>query len=238
MLEPIKRIRLYEIVVERILSMMKESSLKPGDQLPTERELSTQLKVSRTSVREGLRALETLGYLESRVGVSGGTFIKAVSQTEMQNSIVHLIETYKKQEYYLQTVEFRIIFESATAKLAARRHDDEDIHRMEAALSQMDSEIAQGQLGLMGESTFHHSVAQATHNELLSRFSDILEDLVSDSRKTTLSLPGLAQESLDDHKLIFDAIRRGSERDAASLMKGHLSKGHDKAKKGELDFDL
>jgi len=77
MLEPIKKSRLYERIVTQILDMVKNGELKPGDRLPTERELSAQLQVSRTAIREALRAIELMGIIDSRVG--GGTYIKEMT---------------------------------------------------------------------------------------------------------------------------------------------------------------
>ncbi len=238
MLEPIKRTRLFEIVIERILTLIKDGTLKPGDHLPTERELAGQLDVSRTSIREGLRALEMMGYVESRVGVSGGTFIKETSRDEMIGPMTRLLNTYKKKEFFLQIVEVRIIFETATAKLAARRRDDADMRKLEETLSYMKEEIDSGSIGLGGDHRFHVVLAQATHNEILIKFADLLEELLSDARRTTLEIPGIPQESLEDHYRIFDAIKRKSEKDSVACMKAHLRKAHDKASNGQLDFDM
>jgi GntR family transcriptional repressor for pyruvate dehydrogenase complex len=238
MLEPIKRTRLFEVVIERILGLIKDGSLKPGDHLPTERDLAAQLDVSRTSIREGLRALEMMGYVESRVGVGGGTFIKNSSPDEMIEPMTRLLNTYKKKEFFLQIVEVRIIFESATAKLAARRRNDADLGKLEETLSFMKKEIGTGEIGLKGDSRFHTALAQATHNEILIKFADLLEELLSDARRTTLEIPGIPQESLDDHYRIFDAIKRRSEKDSVAFMKAHLRKAHDMDSTGQLDFDI
>lgn len=238
MLEPIKRTRLFEVVIERILGLIKDGTLKSGDHLPTERDLANQLDVSRTSIREGLRALEMMGYVESRVGVGGGTFIKNSSPDEMIEPMTRLLNTYKKKEFFLQIVEVRIIFETATAKLAARRRDDEDMRKLEETLSFMKHEIDAGEIGLSGDYRFHTALAHATHNEILIKFADLLEELLSDARRTTLEIPGIPEESLEDHYRIFDAIKRRSEKDSVATMKAHLRKAHDKASNGQLDFDI
>ncbi len=238
MLEPIKHTRLFEVVFERILGLIKDGSLKPGDHLPTERDLATQLDVSRTSIREGLRALEMMGYVESRVGVGGGTFIKNSSPAEMIEPMTRLLSTYKKKEFFLQIVEVRLIFETATAKLAARRRDEVDLGKLEATLAFMKNEIDTGEIGLVGDCRFYTALATATHNEILIQFANLLEELLADARRATLEIPGFPLESLEDHYRILDAIKRQSEKDAEASMRAQLRKSYGKASNGQLDFDM
>ena len=237
MLEPIKRTRLYEEVVERILNQIKKGTLKPGDRLPTERELAEQLNVSRTSIREALRSMEMMGYIESKVGISGGTFIREVTIDDVIEPFTRLLNSYRKQESILQLTEVRIIFESSTAKLAARRRDEEDLKRIEESLAFMDEEIRGGGIGLEGDNRFHRTVAQATHNDVLVKMANMLEGLLADTRRVTLEKPGIPEESLEDHKAIYEAIRKKGEKQAELTMKTHLGKAHRMASHGEIDFD-
>ncbi len=238
MLEPIKRTRLYEEVIERILNQIKSGSFKPGDRLPTERELSGQLNVSRTSIREALRSMEMMGYVESRVGISGGTFIREVTVEDVVEPFTRLLASYKKQESILQLIEVRIIFESAAAKLAARRRDEEDLLRIEESLAFMQKEIGSGSIGLEGDNRFHKTVARATHNDVLMKMANLLESLLADTRRVTLELPGIPQEALEDHRTIYEAIRSRSEKQAAQSMKTHIRKAHNLTSRGEIDLDV
>ncbi len=237
-LEPIKRTRLYEGVVAQFLALIKDGSLKPGDRLPTERDLSGRFNVSRASIREALRSLESMGYLESRVGVNGGTFIKEVTLDSIIGPFTRLLDGYRKQEFILELVEVRIILESATAKLAARRQEEKDIRNIQASLDLMEEEIRQGSIGLSGDNRFHVAVAEASHNEVLVKIANMLEDLLDDSRKTTLEVPGIPEESLDDHYKILNAIRKRNEKEAVAMMKAHLRKAHEMASHGRIDFDM
>jgi len=76
MLEPLKKTRLYEEIIKQLQELIRRGDLKPGDRLPTERELALQLNVSRTAIREALRSMEVMGFIKSRVG--GGTYIRQV----------------------------------------------------------------------------------------------------------------------------------------------------------------
>ena len=238
MLEPIKKTRLYEKVIAQILGLIRNGSLAPGDRLPTERELSERLDVSRTSIREALRSMEMMGYVESRVGIRGGTFIKQVTIEDIIGPLTKLLNTYKNAESVFEFVEARVILESATARLAARRRVEEDLQAMEEALNLMAREVEKGDLGLAGDQRFHMSVVRSTHNDVLIKIDNMLEDLLEDSRKATLQLPGIPAEAIDDHRKIFEAIKNKSAKEAGSLMKGHLRKAYDKLPNNKIDFDI
>jgi GntR family transcriptional repressor for pyruvate dehydrogenase complex len=238
MLEPIKRTRLYEEVIEQILGLIKNGSLSPGDRLPTERELAGRLNVSRTSVREALRSMEMMGYIESRVGINGGTFIKEFTIDDIIGPLTRLLNSYKKTESVFEFIEARIILESATAKLAARRRDEEDIRQIHETLLFMEREIEKGQIGLVGDHNFHVAVAKSTHNQVLMKIANMLEGLLADSRRATLEIPGIPREALDDHRNILEAIRKKSEKEAVALMKAHLRKAYDKLPNNNIDFDM
>ena len=233
MLEPIKRTRLYEQVISQVLNLIVSGTLKPGDRLPSERDLSGELNVSRTSIREALRSLEMMGYVESRVGTSGGTFIKEVTIDDIIGPITRLLNSYKKQEFILELIEVRTILESATAKLAARRRTDEDIDTIQRILDSMRLDIQEGGIGLQGDNQFHAQIAKSTHNEVLMKIANSMEGLLDDSRKKTLEIPGIPEESLDDHVKIFKAVKNKKEKEAVAMMMAHLKKAHEKASHGE-----
>jgi GntR family transcriptional repressor for pyruvate dehydrogenase complex len=237
MLEPIKKTRLYEEVIEQILRQIKSGTLSPGDRLPTERELAEKLNVSRTSIREALRSMEMMGYIESRVGISGGTFIKQVTIEDVIGPLTKLLNTYKKAESVFAFVEARIILESSAAKLAARRRNEQDLKSMEEALLVMAGEIEKGDLGLKGDQGFHMAIVRSTHNDVLIKIDNMLEELLADSRRATLVLPGIPREALDDHRKILKAITSKSEKESVSLMKMHLRKAYDKLPYAGIDFD-
>ena len=131
MLEPIKRSRLYEDVIKQIMNLIKNGILKPGDQLPTERELSEQLKVSRTSIREALRSMEMAGFLESRVGAGGGTYIKEVTIDSIISPFADMLSIHNVS--VLELLEVRLILETEVARLAALRRTEDDLIEIDGA---------------------------------------------------------------------------------------------------------
>jgi len=113
-IEPIKRTRLSEEVLKRLQKMIIEGSLKPGDQLPCERELAEMFQVSRASIREALRILEAMGFIEARVGVGGGTYVKAISIEGLLNPFSEILGCEK--ELIVEMIEFRRVLEVENCK--------------------------------------------------------------------------------------------------------------------------
>src|SRR6056297_3128640 len=122
-LEPVKKIRLYESIVKQIQHLINEGDLIPGQRLPPERELSEELGVSRTSIREALRALETMGYLESKVGVGGGTYVKEVTFSNIVSPFSATL--LQNDDFIVELLEVRLVLEIEVARLAATRRTDD-----------------------------------------------------------------------------------------------------------------
>src|SRR5918996_1817379 len=137
---PIKSTRIYEEIVRQIKAMIAEGRLKSGDQLPPERDLAEKFLVSRTSVREALRALESVGLIDIRPGE--GTFVREVSVDALVEplALVLLAQRAMIEELF----EARRLLEPAIAGLAARRASKDEIQEMERTLEAQAREIEQG----------------------------------------------------------------------------------------------
>src|SRR3989475_7322698 len=115
-IEPIRRSRLYQGIVEQIEGLLERGDIRPGDQLPPERQLADQFQVSRASVREALRTLELLGIVETRPG--GGTFVRQTTPDDLARPLTGLIS---RGHSLADVIEFRGLIEPAIAALAAER---------------------------------------------------------------------------------------------------------------------
>lgn len=222
MLEPIKRARLYETVAHQIKTLIRNGTLKVGDQLPSERELTTQLNVSRTSIREALRALEMAGYIESRVGVSGGTFVKDVSIEQIVEPFAMVL--YKHKNFVLDILEVRRILEVEIAEMAADRRTEDDLQKIADSLLRMETDIVGGGIGLDGDSDFHYALARATHNQVLLNVVDTITQVTYETRRDTLELPHEPGKALQEHKGIAEAVGRGDVASSGELMRAHLAR--------------
>jgi DNA-binding FadR family transcriptional regulator len=217
-LAPIKSTRIYEEIVRQIKAMIAEGRLTSGDRLPPERELAEKFLVSRTSVREALRALESLGLVEIRPGE--GTFIREVS-------VDHLIEPLalvmaSQREAIAELFEARRLIEPAIAGLAAARATPDEVQEMGRILETQAREVAGGRTGVTQDAEFHAAIGRAAHNEAITRIAHAVMDLLTQSREESLNTPGRPTRSHQDHRRILEAITRRDAGEAEVAMRDHI----------------
>jgi GntR family transcriptional repressor for pyruvate dehydrogenase complex len=216
--EPIKSTRIYEEIVRQVRLLIGEGRLKSGDRLPPERDLAEQFRVSRTSVREALRALESRGLVEIRAGE--GAFVRDISVDALVEPLALVILPHR--EAVGELFEARRLLEPAIAALAARRATPEEIAEMERILDEQAREVAHGRTGVTQDSAFHAALAGGAHNRAISRIVNALMDLLTQSREESLQTPGRPQQSHQDHRGILEAIRQRDEVAAHRAVVDHL----------------
>jgi GntR family transcriptional regulator, transcriptional repressor for pyruvate dehydrogenase complex len=214
---PVRRMRVPEEVVDQIRGFIASGELRPGDQLPSERELAERFQVSRASIREALTALQVMGLLErSRTG--GGL---AARGNHVWFAIAPLSSFLATRSHILEQVEVRRLIEPEMGRLAAERASAEDIARMEQCLADMEADLEAGGLGSDADAAFHAAIAAATRNELLTRFVELIGARIRDEREL-LQTPEGARKSLSEHHAMLDAIRRGDGDAAYEGTRHHL----------------
>jgi GntR family transcriptional regulator, transcriptional repressor for pyruvate dehydrogenase complex len=218
-LEPVKSVRIYEDIVRQVKALIADGHLKSGDRLPPERDLAERFRVSRTSVREALRSLQSLGLIEIRAGE--GAFVRDVSVEALIEPLALVILPYR--EAVGELFEARHLLEPAIAALAARRASREEIAEMERILDEQAREVAHGRTGMAQDSSLHAAIAAAAHNRAIVRIVNALVDLLAQSREESLHTPGRPKRSHQDHRRILGAIRRGDEAGAHKAMLDHLT---------------
>ena len=215
-LRPLERSRrLYEDVGERLGDFVRESSMKPGDQFPAERELAQKLQVSRTSVRQSFVVLQALGFVDVRHGE--GVFLRRTRG--FGDSLAKLLERRRRLP---DVLEAREALEVKLAELAAIHRGDADLEAMRAALTLMQTEIESGGLGIEGDSSFHHAIALAARNQVLLHLIDAMAEVIQESRVESLTEPGRPPRSLEAHGRILSAIESMNAQLAAEAMRQHL----------------
>jgi GntR family transcriptional repressor for pyruvate dehydrogenase complex len=215
---PVKSTRIYEEIVRQIKGMIGEGRLKSGDQLPPERDLAEKFLVSRTSVREALRALESVGLIEIRPGE--GTFVREVSVDALVEPLALVL--LSQREMIGELFEARRLLEPAIAGLAARRATREEVQEMERILDEQAKEIAAGNTGLAQDAAFHAAIGTAAHNRAITRIVHAVMDLLAQSREEAISTPGRPTRSHEDHRRVLDAIRSGNPAAAERAMLDHV----------------
>jgi GntR family transcriptional regulator, transcriptional repressor for pyruvate dehydrogenase complex len=215
---PIKSTRIYQEIVRQVKAMIAEGRLKSGDQLPPERDLAEKFVVSRTSVREALRALESLGLVEIRP--AEGTFVREVSVESLIEPLALVMVS--QREAIAELFEARQMIEPALAALAARRATPEELSEMDRILEEQAKEVAAGRTGLEQDAEFHAAIGAAAHNRAITRIAHAVMDLLRQSREESLNTPGRPTRSHEDHRRLLAAIRGRDEVAARQAMIDHL----------------
>jgi GntR family transcriptional repressor for pyruvate dehydrogenase complex len=215
-LRPFSRPRLYEQLVERLLDHIQAERLQAGDRLPPERELASQLAVSRASVSQALIALEVQGIIDVRHG-DGAVILDVPPQQQL------LAALDARRNQLREVIEAREALEVQLAALAAQRRTDDDLAAIDDALDGMARDISRGGLGVTGDERFHAAVTAAAHSGLLADLMTKISELIRESRIESLSQPGRPEESLAGHRKVADAIRAGDPTAAAAAMGDHIA---------------
>lgn len=216
-LRAIKKIRVYEDIVAQIKNLIAQGKLRPGDQLPSERELSEMFQVSRASVREAIRALESIGLIDIRQGE--GTYIASTIET-LLTSVASALAQHR--DPLTPVFEARKILEPATAALAAERATAEEVAKLEAILTEQAKQIAEGETGVEADTRFHFTLAEAAKNEVLLRLNEAIVDGLRETRVRSLRSQGRPARSMAGHREILEAIRSKDPAKAREAMLNHL----------------
>lgn len=217
MLKAVKKTKVYEDIVAQLKELVAEGKLKSGDQLPSERELSEMFQVSRASVREAIRSLESMGLIQTRQGE--GTYIASSVET-LLTSVAFTIQ--KQRDPLLEVFEARKILEPAIAALAAERATAEEVGALEAILKEQAQQVTEGETGVEADTRFHSTLADAAKNEVLLRLNDAIVDRLHETRERSLQTQGRPARSLAGHREILHAIQSKNPAKAREAMLDHL----------------
>lgn len=217
-LEPIRRTRVYEQVVARLQRLILDGQLRPGDRLPTERELAEQLGVSRSSVRDAIRVLQLMGLVEPRQGE--GTLVRDLNPDAVVHPLASLL--VRSQSLLHDLLDVRKMIEPHLAARAARYATEEELARLRAIVQRQQARAQRGELAVEEDSEFHYTIATASRNQVILRILDVLMDLLRTSRERSLQVPGRLQRSLEGHRRILAAIQRRDPVAAEAAMRRHL----------------
>ena len=220
MFDQLQHKRISEEIIDVIVNRIHAGALSVGQKLPPERVLSEEMGVSRTSLREALRTLEGMGYIRCTEG--GGNYINAITMEHMLSPFSAMMS--QDTQFAADIIEVRQHLEVHMAKLAARNASKDQLSRIYASILNMQAEIEQGGCGLLWDNNFHQEVAMASNNRAFAVIVELCYELLSESRRATLSIPGQPLKTVEDHLAIFRAISDKNEQKAAEEMTSHLTK--------------
>ena len=208
---------LSQSVADSILSMITiEKRFSVGDKLPNEIELSEELNVSRTTLREAIRILVAYNILEIRRGK--GTYVteKALEQPQDLEQLSS-VKVNAKDLY-----EMRLIFEPEAAYLAAIRGTDAEIKRIIDYGKRIENEIRSGKDRTKDEHSFHKAIAQATHNEFMNKLMPILYQAISKGVVLSVQSEKAINDTIGDHRMIMEFLEQRNAEGAKNAMRIHI----------------
>lgn len=223
-LQPAPRRKLSETVAQQLIEAFAD--LPPGAKVPSERELTRDLGVGRSTVREALNGLAVLGVLEIRHGQ--GAFITergpGIAQgdagTDQHAGLTAALERGVTREF----IEARLLVEVTVAGLAAERRTEDDLKQIEAALTVQEHSHTKGDVtATLGVATsFNILLAEAAHNEVLTAMIQSFVELMKERGPKLYALPGFGDWDLEEHRGIYEAVRDQDSERASRLMREHI----------------
>lgn len=222
---PVQPVRAYERIVEQVEEALFRGELRPGERLPSERELVTQFAVSRSTVREALRVLESNGVVRSRPGDPHGPEVLPYSSGGLHKQMMRLARVDELS--LAELIAFRMILDGSANLLAARLRTPAQLDEMEAALEVMRTAVAIGYEQFSeADVAFHDAVARASRNSLIQVCNDVVRGvvlgLISDKISRSRNRRALMQESLAHHAQVLAAVRAGDGHAAARIARQNL----------------
>ena len=218
MLRAIKKTRIHEEVFSQIHQLIKDGRFKARDQLPSERELAETFKVSRTSVREALRTLESQGLIVSRTGM--GNFVVDLPVEALVGPLARLLIDEKNA--LADVFEMRKLIEPHIAALAAERATTRDIAQLKRIVAKQADAVSRGETGVEADAELHLSIGRATRNQALQKLVSGLMEMLSRSREESLQTDERRESSIDAHRRIIAAIEKHDKARARSEMLRHI----------------
>jgi DNA-binding FadR family transcriptional regulator len=213
----------YQTAAGKIAELIRTAGLRPGDRLPTERDLGAQLGVSRTVVREAIKVLTTAGLVRARHG--SGLYVAEESIPFVTTALNFALPA--DPEHILNLFEFRCTLETQTARLAAERITPRELHALEESIA-LQWRMLDGYQPEAGEeaepdAAFHRGIAAATHNDFFTVTVSSIFRLQGRAIALVLTgAPGSFRVAAEQHGAILEAIRRGRPEEAARAMEIHV----------------
>ncbi|WP_428911950.1 FadR/GntR family transcriptional regulator [Niallia sp. Krafla_26] len=227
----INRQKIYEVIAEQIKQQIIDGDLKPGDRLPTGKELCEMYGVGRSTVREALSALEIMGLIETRQGE--GSTVKTWNPEIM--ALPNFQDFLISEETVLELMEARKSLEISISRMAAIKRTEEDLNKLEDNLKYMELNLSNPNESKKTDMLFHKLLAQSTQNSimvhLIEAISDQMDKAMEEIRRITFGSPSLSRKILKEHRAIYQAVVEQNTALAQQKMLDHL--GHFEGEMGE-----
>ncbi|MCD8568615.1 MAG: FadR family transcriptional regulator [Geovibrio sp.] len=217
----IKPKRVSDEIYRQLKDLVLSGELKPGEKLPSERELAVQMGVSRPTLREALQKLEAHGFLKQIQG--DGTYVQSAASPVLSQAFTEMLN---KEDAMGDLMELRKILETWAAKTAAMRASDEEIANMKEYLDEMRSALDKGEVGHIPDANFHNTISYATNNILLIHIMNTIYQWVEKVSYEVRSRLYTDNERFErlylQHQKIYEGINARDPEEAYKAMLEHM----------------
>ncbi len=220
MFKPLNQERTFESIVKQIKDAIYSGDFKPGDKLPTERNLATTFGVSRAAVRSAILNLEQSGFLDIKKGAYGGFFLREPDARPVRDSLNDLIKLGRADISDL--TEARLILEPQAAGLAAQRATAADIMKIEEVILDFETRIRQKKDPNPEDLNFHICIAEASRNPVVILFMQSLMELLFQTIGSYYLERGVSEDINTQHKRILASIKAKNPERSKALMLKHV----------------
>ena len=213
-----KESRIYKKVLDQMLDLIHSGAFPAGGRLPPERELAERFNVSRPTIREAIIALETLDYVDVRVG--SGVYV--IENSRMTSGTYDNVSAF-------ELTETRALIEGEAAALAAKMITDEELRELERTLHDMALENERGDLAAGdADKEFHQLIARATRNTMMESIINQMWHVRNHAPRVFQAYQAICEQDgarrVEEHQEIFDALSRHDAEAARKAMHHHFAR--------------
>ncbi len=215
--------RISETIVDQIRQLMRQGHLRPGDRLPAERDLCERFGVSRVTVREALRMLESSGLVEIRVGARGGAFVTVPTSEHVGDGLADMLSLSALTA--ADVTEVRLILEIGMVPVVCARATEEDLAALDHICHRSREAIRLGTYSMDLSAEFHARVAASTHNPAIGMLVESFRGPILMSLESAkATAPEMGVLGTEEHERFTEAVRRRDSEAASKIMREHLER--------------
>ncbi len=218
--DQVRQGRISDNIVAQIKNAIFTNIYRPGDKLPSEKELIKLFNVSRVPLREALRSLEEMGLITIKSGVLGGVFVAQMGIKSVSDSLSNMVRLGKIS--ISDIWEFRLSIEPGISRLAAERRTDWDIEQMEEMVSTREKAVKSRKTPVVSGIDFHQTITRSAKNPLSILIMDAIGEILTEEFKKFNFSVSDHQSIIKYHREIFNCIKKRDFQQAGDLMYAHL----------------
>lgn len=218
LIRPISRATLPQEIVKALTDLIMKRVWKPGDVIPSEKELAIRFEVGRSTIREAVKSLVVLGVLEARAGE--GSFVREPTSELLSGAFRWglLLSEGNIDDF----VDVRVLIEVECARRAAANRTDELVAQLDASMVEMSAEPMNHDAFMDSDTRFHLGIAHAAKNPIFENVGSTIQSIVRIWYPKTYYIPETKGQTLAEHRAIAEAIASGSSDAAGDAMRAHL----------------